>query len=264
MNCLYVGFSKEIKLPKTGFLILTDEVLPIPRSRVFDPLKRCLNPLKDLDYKKARQIAEIIYTVYPQGENTLTVRNGKRVLLAELLKEKWDRPRRLDKVRGDEEVSATVRDILMSPVLRRVLCNPTNFSFRPGSKIQARLNRAELSDFDCLFLGLILMAHFKGQVIVPDGGFYLRETHTSLIREERLIVGCNVLSELPPKLRQNVLLFSVASPSFLGDRSGMRNRTTRKLVRPGHYTRSSLEAHMKPGRMKKWWIGICGLSSERN
>src|SRR5882757_1827636 len=56
-----------------------------------------LIPLKDIDYKKARQLAEVLYTLAPQGEGTLTVRNGKRALLTALLNAK-----RLDKVRGDE------------------------------------------------------------------------------------------------------------------------------------------------------------------
>jgi hypothetical protein len=217
-NKLYVGFNKEIELPKRGgFLLIDDEVRDIPRSRVFDPLKHSLNPLKDISYKRAREIAEIIYTVYPQGENTLTVRNGKRVLLAELLSG-W-KAKRLDKIQGDEEVGATIRDLLMSPILKKVLCNPTNFSFNPRSVIQARINRAELGDFDALVLGLILMAYYKGQVVLVDGGFYLRELHVSLIRERRLTVGCNFLSELPPKIRQNVLLFDqkVASRARLED-----------------------------------------------
>lgn len=50
------------------------------------------------------------------------------------------------------------------------------------------------------------MAHFKGQVCLPDAGFYLRDCHVSLIREGRLIAGVNTLMELPPQLRQNVLL----------------------------------------------------------
>src|SRR3984885_11698253 len=61
-----------------------------------------------------------------------------------------------------------IDDLLMSPVRKRVLCNPTNFSFNPRSVILAKLNRAELGDFDALVLGLFLMAHFKGQVVVPD------------------------------------------------------------------------------------------------
>jgi hypothetical protein len=200
-NRLYVGFTKNVELPKGGCLFIDDEVREIPRARVFDPLKDCFNPLADIGYKKAREIADVLYTVSPQGENTLTVRNGKGALLRALLGAK-----RLDLVRGLEEVSDMMADLLVSPVLRRVLCSPTNFSFNPRSVILARLNRAELGDFDSLVLGLFLMAHFKGQVVVPDFGFYGRESHVSLIREGRLIAGVNSLGELPPKLRQNVLL----------------------------------------------------------
>jgi hypothetical protein len=82
--------------------------------RVFDPLKHTFNPLAHLGYKEARELAEVLYTVSPQGENTLTVRNGKRALLRALLKAK-----RLDKVEGDEEVTAMIGDILVSPVLKR-------------------------------------------------------------------------------------------------------------------------------------------------
>ena len=67
-------------------------------------------------------------------------------------------------------------------------------------------DRAELRDFDALLLGLFLTAHYKGQVVVPDFGFYGREMHTSLIRQERLIAGIDTLQELSPKLRQAVLL----------------------------------------------------------
>jgi hypothetical protein len=49
------------------------------------------------------------------------------------------------------------------------------------------------------------MAHFKGQIIVPDFGFYGREAHTGLIREGRLIAGVNTLSEVPVELRKALL-----------------------------------------------------------
>lgn len=107
----------------------------------------------------------------------------------------------------DEEVSGMIGDLLASPVLKRVLCNPTDqISFRPGSRIVARLNRAELGDFDALVLGLFLMARFQGQLIVSDFGCYGRDSHVSYIRENRLIAGVNFLNELSPKLRRAVLL----------------------------------------------------------
>jgi hypothetical protein len=216
MNKLHVGFNKDVELPKGGFLLIADEVPDIKRARVFDPLRHSFNPLKDITYRKAREIADILYTVSPQGENTLTVRNGKRALLKMLL----DGPKALDTLPRDYgkadvgplEALATVDDILVSPVLRRVLCNPTNFSFNPNSKIVARIDRAELGDFDALVLGLLLMAHFKGQLVVPDFGFYGRDLHQAYIREERLIAGVYHLGELPPKLRQATLLIEEKVP----------------------------------------------------
>jgi hypothetical protein len=202
MNKLYVGFSKEVKPPKAG-LFIDDKVPKIPLAKVFDPKKHSFNPLVGIDYKKARAIADVLYTIAPQGENTLTVRNGKRALLKAPLKAK-----RLDLVRGnDEEVRGMIDDLLVSPVLTRVLCQPTNFSFS-SDIILAKLDRAELGDFDALVLGLFLMAHFKGQIVCPDFGFYGREGHVSLIRERRLVAGVNTLNELTPKLRQSVLLIS--------------------------------------------------------
>jgi hypothetical protein len=201
MNKLYVGFSRNVELPTGGCLLIDDEVRDVPRARIFYPAQHSFNPLKDIDYKTAREISEVLYAVYPQGENTLTVRNGKRELLKGLLEAK-----RLDKVRGDEEVEGLIEDIVTSPILRRVLCRPTNFSFNPNSVIFARINRKELGEFDALVLGLFLMAHFKGQIIVPDFGFYGREKHASLINEGRLIAGVNFLGELSPKLRNSVLL----------------------------------------------------------
>lgn len=216
MNKLFVGFSKEVELPKSGYLFISDEVPEVKRARIFDPMLHSFNPLANISYKKAREITDILYTVSPQGENTLTVRNGKRALLKMLL----DGPERLDKLptnfskteTGPLEAVATVDDILISPVLRRVLCNPTNFSVNPNSKILARIDRAELGDFDATVLGLLLMAHYKGQVVIPDFGFYGRDCHVSLIREERLIAGCNFLGELPPKLRQAALLIDDKVP----------------------------------------------------
>lgn len=200
MNQLFVGLTKTIPPPERG-LYIHDTVPEHSRGRIFDPAVHSFNPLKDIDYKKARALADVLYTIAPQGENTLTVRNGKRELLKALMS-----ATRLDKVEGDPEVTGMIEDLLQSPVLTRVLCRPTNFSFRPNSRVFARIDRVELGDFDALVLGLFLIGHFKGQVVVPDFGFYGREAHVSLIREERLVAGVNFLSELAPRLRNATLL----------------------------------------------------------
>lgn len=90
-----------------------------------------------------------------------------------------------------------------SPVLRSVLCSPTNLSLR--GVVIARLDRAVLGDFDAFVLASLLISQFKGQVIVPDFGFYGREHHIALIRQERLVAGVNTLSEVPTRLQHALL-----------------------------------------------------------
>jgi len=201
-NKLYFGLKKKIDWPKGSFLCIDDEANH-PKAKVFDPLKHSFNPLKDITYKKAREIANVLYTISPEGENTLiTVRNGKRAMLKMLM-----RTKRLDELvlvedSGIDEVWAMIDDLLESPVLKRVLCSDGNeFQFGGSNKkVVARINRAELGEFDALVLGLFLMAHYKGQLVVPDLGFYGREAHVALVREGRLIAGVNHLAELPTKL----------------------------------------------------------------
>jgi hypothetical protein len=135
-------------------------------------------------------------------------------------------------VKGDEEVGALIDDLLVSPVLRRVLCNPTNFTFNPNSVIQARKDRVELWDFDALVLGLLLMSHAKGQVVVLDFGFYGRDIYSRLIREERLIAGVNFLSELPDNLRRTILLINEKIPSGTTVEDAEVRRPWRLIYRP--------------------------------
>lgn len=203
MNKLFLGFSKQIDLPKSKFLFIDDELPTISqRHRIFDPSLHSFNPLKDIDDNKAEALADLFYTTTPGGENTLRVRDGKLALAPALLKAKY-----LDQVDGNEEVTALRDGILFSALRRRVLCSRANdFSFDAKSVVLARLNRKELGDRTALILGLLLIAQFKGQIVIPDFGFYGRDAHIGLIREERLIAGVNFLDELSPRLRNAVLL----------------------------------------------------------
>lgn len=201
MNKLYVGFKTRVEPVRSGCLFIADEVPKIPKSRVFDPLKDCFNPLRNISYKTARELANVLYAITPSGSDTLTVRNGKRSLLKALMESK-----RLDMLKGDEEVQSMIDDILVSPVLRRVFCTTgKQFSFNPRTVVLAKLDRKVLGDFDALVLGMCLIAQAKGHVVVPDFGFYGRDMHTSLIREERLIAGVNSFGELSLRLKQSVL-----------------------------------------------------------
>jgi hypothetical protein len=204
VNKLCIGLSKEIELPKGGFLYIGDEVPDVNGAKIFEPRRHSFDLFKGMNHKRAREISNALYTISPQGENTLTVRNGKRELYKALKKGKrFDRLRFSNDDAG-KEAGGAVEDLLESPILRRVLCEPPNFLFNPVSKIVARLNRAELGEDDALALTFLLMVHFKGQIVVLDGSC-LRECHISLVRENRLIAGVNTLNELPPKLRQRLL-----------------------------------------------------------
>jgi hypothetical protein len=102
-----------------------------------------------------------------------------------------------------------IDDILLSPILRDVFCRQQNFSIKSGtppSSIVARIDRAKLGDHDARILGALLISQFKGQIILPDFGFYAREFQASLIRENRLIASVYTLSELDTKLQQLCLL----------------------------------------------------------
>jgi hypothetical protein len=209
---LHVGFDNEIEVPKKGgCFFLADEVPELPswrRAKIFDPNIHSFDPLEGMNYLKATAFVDVLLALMPGGENTLTKEEAEYILLDALISS----PRSLETLIEEskdpmrEKARRMVGRLLLSPVLRRVFCNRTNFAFKKGTVVLARLNRAEFGDFDCLALGLALIAQSKGQVIIPDFGFYGREAHISLIREGRLIAGVNSLSELPPKLRQNVLL----------------------------------------------------------
>jgi hypothetical protein len=213
MNKLLIGHAdktEQLSHTKGGFLLLADDPAPylehFGRAVVFDPHRHSFNPLKDMDYKGARDFAALLYGIAPEGQNTLTVRNGKRALARMLLKN----PVRLDKLPrssdpAEQEALGMVDELLLSPVLKNVLCQPTNFSFKPTRQIVARLDRAELGDFDAVVIANLLIGQFQGQIIVPDFGFYGRDFHTTLIRQDRLTAGLTSLSEVSRTLEQALL-----------------------------------------------------------
>lgn len=154
------------------------------------------------DAYSVRDFADILYSS-GEGQNTLTVRNGKRAL-SKLLK---DNPIPLHKLTGDTkdpaiaEALATVDDLLFSPVLKKTLTRKPNFTFE-GS-ITADLS--DLHPKDAVVLARLMMSQFKGHIYVPNARPILCPLHLSLIDKGRLSVGLNTLSEVPLPLRQALL-----------------------------------------------------------
>ncbi len=164
-NKIYIG-TTPIAPPKGGYLFIHDEVPDLPRARVFDPTIHSFNPLQQLTYRGANELVEIFDALFSRGDSTLTKDTGLD-FIAEALDQA---PASLDTLipvpdrkssTGHVWAYGKVRRLMRSPVLSRMLCTPTNFSFNPRSTILARVNRAELGDFDALAIGLFLMAHYK-------------------------------------------------------------------------------------------------------
>ena len=215
MNLLIVGSDKsEIvdHLPE-AFLYIDDAIdIPIPRRRKvtrFDLSTHAFNPLRDMTYTRARAFIGVLDAVFPEGEDTLTRKSSNFALLNALLAG----PTRLDRLvprpgkavkdTGALDAHQKIQTLLLSPVLKRFLCNPTNFSLQ--GIVLAQLDRSRLSEFDCFVIANLLISNYPGQVVIPDFGFYACAFHSSLIRQRRLIAGVNFLDEVPA-LKNNLLL----------------------------------------------------------
>jgi hypothetical protein len=209
MNALTVGFDKTPLLhylPKQ-FLLIDDgpliDQLDLPHTKAitfFDVDKHTFNPLKDIDYRRAREFLGVLDAVFPEGANTLTKRYSNFQLLTALL----SRPKRLDRLIADtketQDAYQKIQTLLLSPVLSRVLNNPTNMSFK--GTIIARLDRAVLGDFDCFVLANLLISQYAGTAVIPDFGFYASPFHVSLIRQDRLVAGISTFEEVPTMKHQ--------------------------------------------------------------
>jgi len=213
MNKLIVGFNKSPILHDLPgkFLFIDDgpliDALELPARRtitVLDLKKHSFNPFRGMDYRRACDFVDVLKAAFPEGENTLT----KATFEYQILEALRGKPRKLATLIQDTKDTQyayqKIQRLLMSDVLENVLTRPTNFSFK-GTVI-ARLNRAELGDFDAFVLGNLLISQYPGTVVVPDFGFYACSFHVRLIRQNRLIAGITSFAEIPGKLRDNLLL----------------------------------------------------------
>lgn len=209
MNRLHVGLKNDIELPKGSFLYIDDELPEHPKAKIFQPGFDAFNPLKNISKKDARNVARALYAS-PEGQSTLTVRNGRRALSRALAHgPRLDQLTITSKIKGvKEEVEEMIDDLLFTDIARDTLCSESEFAFTGHNrKVFARLNRAELGDDDSLTIGLFLIAHYDGQLIIPAFEFYARPPHIALIRENRLIAGVRTLSQIKDHaLRDECLL----------------------------------------------------------
>lgn len=219
MNKLDLGFCEKDFSEFVGgdCLHLADDAPDLPdtyRAQVFDPARHNFNPLtttglSDIDcYRRRTSFVETIDLLFPRGDSTLTKDTGLE-FIAQRLEENPDTLRDLipkpDRASTPAHIWAynRIQRILRSPVLSQVFCRPKQFDF--SGVVLARINRAELTDFDALVLGLFLINRCKGQIIIPAGEFYLRETHVNLVREDRLITGITSFASVPLHIRDALI-----------------------------------------------------------
>jgi hypothetical protein len=151
------------------------------------------------DYDGVRDFADIVFP----DKDLMTYMHGKRELVKLLL----DTTTPITELAGDTknpaiaEALAAIEDLLLSPVLRRVLTRKPNFDFERS--VIAALDG--IYHEDARKLASMLIGQHKGHVIVPDFGFYGRPLHLSLIRQKRLTAGLSTLSEAPLSLQQPLL-----------------------------------------------------------
>lgn len=217
MNMLSVGADKTPILDSansSSFLLIDDgpliDALKIPPRRKvkhFDVQRHHINPLDRMNDVRAEEFISVLDARFPEGESTLMRKNSNYILLKALLKD----PTYLDVLLHPDKKDAAAQDayqkidtLLMSPVLRGVLCKRIE-PFALRGIVLAKLDRAVIGDKVAFVLGNLLISQYKGQVIVPDFGFYGREHHIALIRQNRLVAGLTSLSEVPVALRQALL-----------------------------------------------------------
>lgn len=209
MNCLSVGFDRSPLLhhvrqhPGPFLIIDTGEIidhLTLPKRRVvtvFDPAEHSLNVLKGMDERKAETFLHTLDAIFPEGAQTLTKRYSNHLLFKALL----ESPKRLDALVGpskdpyQRDAYEKIERLLLSPVLKRVLNNPTNFPLT--GYVLARLDPAVLGSFNCFVLGNFLAMAYPGQVVFSDLGFYGHKGHRELVRQGRLTAHVLSLSQVP-------------------------------------------------------------------
>ena len=95
--------------------------------------------------------------------------------------------------------------LLMSPLIRNIVGQPSTTFSSKTDIIIANLDRAKIGDFTARLLGSLLIARSTGKVYVHDLGFFASEGLGSFLSQDRFTISVSFLDELPPRLRQQVL-----------------------------------------------------------
>src|SRR5262249_32594368 len=147
-----VGFLRRFEPPPGAYFWIDGEPPEIKNARTFDHREHSINLFRNMDYRKAVGVIAGIQALFPGGENTLRKEDAEFVLLEALLANPKKKktlegliPESKDPAR--QQARQMIERILLSPVLKRVLCGMgKEFSFKSTwrSVIRAGINRGEL------------------------------------------------------------------------------------------------------------------------
>jgi hypothetical protein len=226
MNSLIVGSDKSdiSTLLPPRFLLIDDGPLidsldfpPTWKVTHLDISEHVLNPLSGIDYRRARDFVSVLDAVFPEGDSTLTKKASRFALLSALLEKRKRTPSLESLITPDKndpgsmDAHQRIQTLLLSPVLKALLTtNRTKLSLK--GIVLARLDRSQLSEFDCFVIANLLISRYQGQVVIPDFGFYGCDIHTSLIRQNRLIAGVNFLDEVSKEMQNRLMLMDKIVP----------------------------------------------------
>ena len=137
--------------------------------------------------------------------------------------------------------------------------------------VHFRLDRKLLRDFDCFVLAHLVIAQYRGQVVIPDFGFYGRDYLTYLLPDDRLIAGVNFLAELKsddphrPVMQQALLLeekeghrCTNEDAQILADYEGLRRNAHDYGIRVQELMRLTPQTSRDTSRLSGWGGSLCG------
>ncbi len=200
VNFFQIGHRPKDFDTLPGSISFEDEPEPKDGIKIYDPEKHGLNPLP-LKYPANREFAAGFWP----DKDLMTYRNGRFALARLVMKANKIENLYYGRSDSDKEAKMVIDDVLLSPLLKKAFRKQMPRWFFSDSPIIVRLNRKEIGDEDAKIIFNILVLKANRQIIVKDFGFYAREHHARLIREERLIAGVNTLSELPETLRDRMM-----------------------------------------------------------
>ena len=129
--------------------------------------------------------------------NPIALRNWRAI-------EEWDKAQRKN---AFAQIEAKLGTLLLSPVMRRTLEDPSTYYIGKTKILIANLSRSKLGDTTSKLLGTLLISQATTPVYINDFGFYASGHLASLFSQGGYTVALQFLEELSRAVQQTVLGF---------------------------------------------------------